>query len=84
MEETDIQCEDTHAEVGGVGEFAEEDRRWDNQRPMGTSISHVIGLTCHYDVIDFVIVAKRREHAAWQQSQNQWRHNDKSIPSRDQ
>ena len=37
-----------------------------------------------YDVIDFVFVAKRRDRAAWQQTQNQWRHNDKSILSRDQ
>ena len=63
---------------------------------------HVIGATCHYDVIDFVsgqtapvccimtslillvvkqrlFVAKRRDGAAWQQIQNQWRHNGKFV-----
>ena len=43
----------------------------------GTSINQVIGLTCYYDVIDFVFVAKRRG------AQNQWRHNNKSLLSRD-
>ena len=37
--------------------------------------SHVIGPTCHYDVIDFVFVAKLR---------NKKRHIDKSVLSRDQ
>ena len=31
----------------------------------------MIGPSCHYDVIDFVFVAKRRGRAAWQQIQNQ-------------
>ena len=31
------------------------DRLW------GTSNFHVIGPTCHYDVIDFAFVAKRRD-----------------------
>ena len=32
----------------------------------------------HSDVIDIVFVAKRRECAAWLQTQNRWRHNTKS------
>ena len=38
---------------------------------------HVLGPTCHYDVIYIVFVAKRRDRTAWQQSQYQWRHNGK-------
>ena len=40
-----------------------------------TTTGHVIGPTFYYDVIDFVIVAKQRSRAAWQQTQNQWRLN---------
>ena len=33
-----------------------------------TSNGHVIEPTYHYDVIDFVFVAKRRSRVAWQQT----------------
>ena len=36
-----------------------------------SSTIHMIGPTCHYDVTDFVFVAKRRGRDAWQQTQNQ-------------
>ena len=36
----------------------------------GTSTDHMVGLTRHYDVKNFVFVAKRRGRAAWQQTQN--------------
>ena len=39
----------------------------------------VIGPAYYYDVIDNVFVAKQRGRAAWQQTQNQRRHNDQSV-----
>ena len=38
----------------------------------------------HDDVIDTVFVAKQRGRDAWQQTQYQWRHNDKAGLQRDQ
>ena len=43
-----------------------------------TTTDHVIGQTCHYDVIDFMFVAKRRDRPAWQRT----RVNDVIMTSR--
>ena len=58
----------------------------------GTPTCYVIGPTCHYDVIYFVFVAKRQDRLVIMTSLilcllpndlSLWRHNYKSVPSRD-